>query len=68
MLFIAAMMRISASVKARQVSAVMRNMANFSNLRHSLRSLPEAERDSTVPGWDNSGKWRAKGLRNLPSA
>jgi hypothetical protein len=51
----AAMMRTSANVKARQVSAVIWNMASSSHLRCLHRSVPDAVRDSTVAGWDNLG-------------
>jgi hypothetical protein len=66
-MFIAAMMRISASVNARQVSAVIRNMVNGSKLR-PVRSIQDAVRDSTVPGWDSSEKWHVTVSRNLPAA
>ena len=55
-MFIAARIRTSASVKAWQVSEVMRNMASCSDLRCSGQSVQDVGRDGTVPGWDSLGK------------
>src|SRR4030095_10672379 len=51
---IAAIMSASGSVNLRQVSAVMRNMANCSDLRCLRQSVPDGARDGTVAGWDSS--------------
>jgi hypothetical protein len=67
-MFIAAIIRTSGNVNVRQVSVVMRNIINCSDLRRPVRSVPDAVRDGTVTGWDSSGRWRAKVLRNLPGA
>src|SRR5208283_2443926 len=66
--FIAAMMRTSENVKARQVSAVIWNMANSSDLRCLDRSALDAVRDSTVPGRDSLGRSPAGVLWSPPDA
>jgi hypothetical protein len=66
--FIAAIMKISASVKAWHVLGVMENMATCSDLRSRETSVPELARDSAVPDWDTLGRWLVRVFPNLADA
>jgi hypothetical protein len=50
------MLRTSLNVKEWQVLALMRNMANYSDLRCPGELVPDLAGDGTVPEWDSLGR------------
>jgi hypothetical protein len=62
------MMRTSPNVNARQVAALIWNMANSSDLRCLEQLVPNAAQDGTVQEWDSLGRSPATACWNLPNS